>query len=112
MPPKHSSGTHYGGGGGGATRDLSGVEKKAKHHAGHAAKDTDEDRGIFSSAVSMISQKSGQLQDEDVDEDSMVDAHKSFFGSGGKQQWGSYIRWHGCGGGNAGFEDVQFGWFI
>jgi hypothetical protein len=82
-----SSGTSYGGGGlGDILGDFSGIEKHASHHAGDSA-----DRGIFSSALSMIQQNSGQLQNESVDEDHAVKAHKKYYGG----------KHHGGGGGSS-----------
>lgn len=75
--------------------DFSGVEQHAKKHAGKGghghghghqqqqeSSDSSEDRGLFSDAVSAIQGKAGDLQNEPVDEDHMVQAHQSFFGGG------------------------------
>lgn len=89
-----SSGTSYGGGGlGDLLNDFSGIEKHASHHAGDSG-----DRSIFSSALSMIQQNSGQLQNEGVDEEHAVKAHKKYYG--GK---------HGGGGGGDGGEATSSG---
>ena len=56
---------------------MSSVEQFAQQHAGSSG-----DSSMFSSALGMISGKSSQLQNEDVDEDHMVNAHQSFFGGG------------------------------
>ncbi len=76
---QNSSGTSYGGPGQ-ADRsilgDISGVRQHANHHAGNSADDS-----IFGNALAMLQAKEGNLANEDVDEDHMVKAHKSFFGS-------------------------------
>ncbi|KAK3709272.1 hypothetical protein LTR37_011010 [Vermiconidia calcicola] len=75
----NSSGTSYGGGGlGDILSDLSGIESHADNHSG-----TSGDRSLFSSALGMLQQRQGELQNEDVDEDHMVNSHQSYFGGGG-----------------------------
>ena len=73
-----SSGTSYGGGGGGYSNDLSGAHEYASEHAGSSG-----DRGMFQSALGMISGKSQQLQGQHVDENDMVQQHQSYYGGGG-----------------------------
>ena len=82
MPPK-TSGTHYGGGHHGQGQrglldDFTGVKKHAKQHAGDSGDDS-----MFSSALNMLQEKQGSLQNESVDEEHAVNSHQSFFGSGG-----------------------------
>lgn len=87
MPPKHphhqqqqyNSGTSYGGGGGGDDGgfDFSTIERFAHDHAGGSG-----DSGMFGQAMSMISGRQSSLQNEGVNESSMVNAHQSFFGGG------------------------------
>ena len=74
-----SSGTSYGGGGfGDLLSNFSSIEEHADNHSGSSG-----DRSLFSSALNMIQQNSGRLQNEDVDEDHAVKAHKKYYGSGG-----------------------------
>lgn len=71
-----SSGTSYGGGGlGDLLNDFSGIENHANNHAGDSG-----DRSLFSSALSMIKQNAGELQNESVDEEHAVKAHKKYYG--------------------------------
>lgn len=84
MPPKHghhgqhSSGTSYGGGGGsgssGFVDDPSAIEHHANQHAGDSG-----DRSLFGNAISMLQNNAGSLQGQNVDEQSMVQSHQSFF---------------------------------
>ena len=91
MPPKHG---HHGGGGGGGHHstetsyggggadsssgfDMSSIESFAHQHAEGSG-----DSSMFSSAMSMLQGKSSSMSGEGVDEDAMVQNHKSFFGSG------------------------------
>lgn len=73
----NSSGTSYGGGLGGLLSSLSGADNVASDHAGSSG-----DKDLFSNVLSMVSGKSDQLKDEDVDEDDMVQSHDSYYGSG------------------------------
>jgi hypothetical protein len=89
MPPKHGHGQHHGGGQDSSgtsygdrgisdfMSDLSGAQSHAKQHAASSGDDS-----LFSSALGMIQQKQGSLANEGVDEESMVNSHKSFFGGG------------------------------
>ncbi|KAK5172325.1 uncharacterized protein LTR77_003963 [Saxophila tyrrhenica] len=76
-----SSGTSYGGGGFGGSilGDITGVQQHAQHHSsGHG------DESLFGNALAMLQAKESNLANEDVDEEHMVKAHKSYFGSGGE----------------------------
>ena len=73
-----SSGTPYGGGLGDILSNFSSIEQHADNHSGSSG-----DRSLFSSALGMISQNSERLQNEDVDEDHAVKAHKKYYGSDG-----------------------------
>ncbi len=76
-----NSGTPYGGGMSDLLGDLTGVKQHAKHHAGQQG-NSGEDDSIFSSALNMLQARQGQLANEDVDENHMVQSHQSFFGGG------------------------------
>ena len=74
-----SSGTSYGGGGfGDILSNFSDIEQHADNHSGSSG-----DRSLFSSALGMIQQNSGRLQNEDVDEDHAVQSHQKYYGGGG-----------------------------
>lgn len=68
----------FGGQFGDMLSNFSGIESHANEHAGNSG-----DSSMFSSALNMIQQNSGQLQNEGVDEDHAVRAHNKYFGDGG-----------------------------